>query len=155
MVAIRRTIAGRNSCPLGHARREPFRNSKEQTDCCLLYLTERRFQRQFGAKTSAPWIPECLGASGRARCLAECGAAVRQILLREGRGDIKLVSRPEIVPIRQSPGRGTAEVHHSCPDLRFQCQQISTMPWREIPTLVLTLIPVLIRDARGWLRRGW
>src|SRR5437660_3149406 len=77
MVAIRRTIAGRNSCPLGHARREPFRNSKEQTDCCLLYLTERRFQRQFGAKTSAPWIPECLGASGRARCLAECGSAVR------------------------------------------------------------------------------
>ena len=29
------------------------------------------------AKTSAPWIPECLGASGRARCLAECGSAVR------------------------------------------------------------------------------
>src|SRR5438270_12025748 len=81
MVAIRRTIGGRNSCPLGHARREPFRNSKEQTDCCLLYLTERRCQRQFGAKTSAPWIPECLGASGRARCLAECGSGKKILLV--------------------------------------------------------------------------
>jgi len=69
------------------------------------------------------------------------GAAVRQILLREGRRDLKLVSWPQIVPVGQGPGRGTAEVDHVRPDLRFQRQQISAVPWWEIPTLMLALIP--------------
>src|SRR5262249_5529597 len=81
--------------------------------------------------------------------------AVRQILLIEGRRDVELVSRTEIVPIRQRPRRRTAQLYDGRTNLCLQCQQISTVPWREIPTLGLTLIPVQVRDSRGWLRCGW
>jgi hypothetical protein len=77
MVAIGREVAGGYSCSLGQPRRKSLQDSEGQAHRHILHLTERTLQRQFGAKSAAAWVQECLGTSRRSRCVAQCGLAAR------------------------------------------------------------------------------
>lgn len=61
--------------PLDNLDENRSANSKGQTDRRLLHLTERRLKRQFGAETSAAWLPGRMGTSGRIPCMAGSGLA--------------------------------------------------------------------------------
>src|ERR1700730_17238912 len=77
MVAIGREVAGGYSCSLGQPRRKSLQDSEGRAHRHVLHLTERTLQRQFGAKSAAAWVQECLGTSRRSRCVAQCGFAAR------------------------------------------------------------------------------
>lgn len=77
MVAIGREVAGGYSCSLGQPRRKSLQDSEGQAHRHVLHLTERTLHRQFGAKSAAAWVQECLGTSRRSRCVAQCGFAAR------------------------------------------------------------------------------
>ena len=77
-------------------------------------------------------------------------SSIRQLQFGKCGRNLKLSGWAKVIPVRQGPGLRTTETQHGRADLRLQSDQIATMPWREIPSLVLTLIPIQPSDGQRW-----
>ena len=85
------------------------------------------------------------------------GSVIRQFLGREGGRHLVLASvgAPEVIPVRQRPGRGASEANDVLTQLRLERHQIAAVPRKEKPALMLALIPIEILVATdGKRRRG-
>jgi len=56
---------------------KPIQNSQEQARSGILYLTQRKLERQFGAETSRTRLQKRVGSSGRIPCVARRWFACR------------------------------------------------------------------------------
>src|SRR5882724_1780666 len=89
------------------------------------------------------------------------GIVIRKFLGREGGRHLVLASvgAAEVIPIRQCPGRGASEANDVLTQLRLERHQVSAVPRKEKPALMLALIPVEVLGRFGWKRgrgnRGW
>ncbi len=59
-----------------------------------------------------------------------------------------------VIPIRQSPVGGTAELHHRCPYDLFEEPEVHPMPRQKEPRAVLALVPELVLHGLCWQGAG-
>src|SRR2546421_6101908 len=83
-------------------------------------------------------------------------SSIRQLQFGKCGRNLKLSGWAKVIPVRQRPLRGMRrERRGGRTNLSLQGDQIAAVPWRKIPSLVLTLIPIQSLDARRRQRRGW